>query len=197
MKTSKLTSNGTLLVACLLAVSGCSTHLGPGYACPAQPAREFDGDGCTGPIVLDARRTDNPTGIMVRAGQRIFVDFLGDFDPAIPWQDSWISATPQGGWTGPWRLIEPLVRYLGARHKGSPMFALTCQIGREATEQFYVAEGSFPARKPGELSCFANDWPAPKRYENNSGCIRIHVCLDNASNGQSHCEGGRHCPEPE
>ena len=164
-----------VLTACVLASSACASRPDSGYTCPTSRAGGLFADRCSPTILVDARAPDNPTGVSVSPGQLVSVELQGDFDPDIPWQDLRIRATPESGWAGLWKILEPLARYLGARHKGSPMSALTCEIGQAENEQYQAAKGPFKARGSGELSCFANDWPG--RYENNSGCIRIRVCV--------------------
>jgi hypothetical protein len=117
---------------------------------------------------IDARELWNPTECVLQSGGGYRIEVTEQLEE---WRDWMIGASPQEGWLGSARVIEPLVRPF-ARAPRLPMYALVGAIDRDpATFFLAISIGSWQAVKDGPLECFANDWPGA--YGNNRGRLRV------------------------
>jgi len=117
---------------------------------------------------VDARELCNPSQCRLEPGGRYRLEVIAQLEA---WSDWMVGASPQQGWLGAARVIEPLARPF-ARAPRLPMYALVGAIDRDpATFFLALSARDWQAVKDGPLECFANDWPG--KYGNNRGRLRV------------------------
>lgn len=117
---------------------------------------------------VDAVCRRNPTGALLVSGATYEITVGNTLEP---WKDAWVGASPDTGWSGIARFVEPLVR-LGAVHRDAPMYSLLGQV--ESETAFHVGiRRELKSSADGQLYLLANDWPSA--YTNNEGCLRVRI----------------------
>lgn len=117
---------------------------------------------------VDAMCRRNPTGALLAAGAKYEITVTNRLEP---WKDAWVEASPDTGWSGLARFVEPLAR-LGAVHRDAPMYSLLGQV--ESGTKFHVGtRREMESAADGRLYLLANDWPSA--YTNNGGCLQVRV----------------------
>lgn len=112
---------------------------------------------------VDARNPCNQSGVLVEEGHRYIVKV----EMLEPWVDWFIKSSPERGWQGLARSIEPFARR-HARTRQFPMYALVGAIDDDESTFFLLPSNEhWLAPKAGQLTCFANDYP--HKYHNNRG----------------------------
>lgn len=151
--------------------------------CDAQDARDDSSRDRELPLgdsaLVNIRACDPESGhldgggrLVLRAGRAYRVASIGQ---PTEWEDAKVPSTPEGGWLGARRLLEPVARLLGARTCRAPLYALVARVGSGRPFPLRSGESFVPAAD-GRLVAFANDWPG--LYRNNCGHVTFTLEAD-------------------